>query len=255
MANAPDDAALLDLVGEVIGLLDLEELMNTMLDALGRAVPATWVSLNEVGPERVTALVRGEKLDQHYYDVFAELAHENPLVQRWNRTRDGRAYRWSDVATRAELTSTRLWREFYGQVGANHQMAFALPSESDRVLALVLTRRRGDFTDAERDFVNRARPFLIQAYRNALAYAAATERGPVRALSEAGLTEREAQVVALVARGLSNRGIAAELGVSDRTVQKHLERAYRKLGVRTRSEAATRAWELAAPTSSFSSRP
>jgi DNA-binding CsgD family transcriptional regulator len=63
-------------------------------------------------------------------------------------------------------------------------------------------------------------------------------------LQAAGLTAREAQVVRLVALGSSNRDVAAALGVSDRTVGKHLEHAFRKLEVRTRSEAAARAWAL-----------
>ena len=49
----------------------------------------------------------------------------------------------------------------------------------------------------------------------------------------------------LVALGSSNRHVAGELGVSDRTVGKHLERAFRKLGVQTRSQAPARAWTLA----------
>ena len=57
-----------------------------------------------------------------------------------------------------------------------------------------------------------------------------------------GLTEREAAVVRRVASGLSNRDIAEEMGLSARTIQKHLEHAYRKLGVSSRSEAARIAW-------------
>ncbi len=60
-----------------------------------------------------------------------------------------------------------------------------------------------------------------------------------------GLTKREAQVLRLIALGRSNADAATQLGLSDRTVQKHLENAFPKLGVATRSEAAGRAWELA----------
>ena len=52
-----------------------------------------------------------------------------------------------------------------------------------------------------------------------------------------GLTPREAEVLALLAEGLSDSAIAAELGVSRRTVEKHLEHTYTALGVGTRSEA------------------
>lgn len=60
-----------------------------------------------------------------------------------------------------------------------------------------------------------------------------------------GLTAREAEVVQLVALVASNRGIAERLGISERTVQKHLEHAFRKLDVTTRADAVTRARELA----------
>ena len=48
------------------------------------------------------------------------------------------------------------------------------------------------------------------------------------------LSERERQVVTAVARGESTKGIAASLGVSPHTVNEHLERACRKIGVRGR---------------------
>ena len=52
------------------------------------------------------------------------------------------------------------------------------------------------------------------------------------------LTPQEEAVTNLVAQGLSNREVAAELYVSTKTVQYHLTRVYAKLGVRTRSELA-----------------
>ncbi|GBD12130.1 Putative HTH-type transcriptional regulator YhjB [bacterium HR24] len=53
-----------------------------------------------------------------------------------------------------------------------------------------------------------------------------------------GLSRREAQVLSLAVRGLSNKEIAVMTGLSGGTVRKVLERAYRKLGVRGRLEAA-----------------
>jgi DNA-binding CsgD family transcriptional regulator len=53
----------------------------------------------------------------------------------------------------------------------------------------------------------------------------------------AGLTYREAQVLASLAEGRSNRGISAELHLSVRTVENHLNRIYAKLGVSSRVEA------------------
>ena len=54
------------------------------------------------------------------------------------------------------------------------------------------------------------------------------------------LTPREADILPLVARGLSNKEIAAALSLTVPTVKNHLHRIYRKLGIRRRAE--TTAW-------------
>jgi DNA-binding CsgD family transcriptional regulator len=53
-----------------------------------------------------------------------------------------------------------------------------------------------------------------------------------------GLTAREAEILAMVAGGKTNAGIAGELVISERTVQKHLEHIFKKLGVANRTGAA-----------------
>jgi DNA-binding CsgD family transcriptional regulator len=66
------------------------------------------------------------------------------------------------------------------------------------------------------------------------------EREPPPA-EDLGLTRREAEVLHLVARGLTNEEIAKRLYVSPLTVKKHLEHVYRKLGVHGRAQAVARA--------------
>jgi len=51
------------------------------------------------------------------------------------------------------------------------------------------------------------------------------------------LTERESEVLAMAAKGLSNKMIARDLNLSDRTVQVHLSNIFGKLGVASRTEA------------------
>ena len=55
----------------------------------------------------------------------------------------------------------------------------------------------------------------------------------------AGLTAREVEVLRLVAQGMTNARVAQELYLSPRTVQRHLNSIFRKLGVASRA-AATR---------------
>jgi len=58
------------------------------------------------------------------------------------------------------------------------------------------------------------------------------------------LTERELDVLRLAAKGLTNRAIGLQLGISDRTVQGHLANIFAKLQVNSRTEAAMRAVKL-----------
>jgi DNA-binding CsgD family transcriptional regulator len=67
-----------------------------------------------------------------------------------------------------------------------------------------------------------------------------TRLGGRRARDRDELTQTERQIAELAADGRSNREIAGELFVSERTVEANLTRAYRKLGVRSRTELARR---------------
>ncbi len=53
------------------------------------------------------------------------------------------------------------------------------------------------------------------------------------------LTAREQEVALLVARGLTNRQVAAELSISEHTAATHVRRIFKKLGLRSRAELAT----------------
>ncbi len=52
-----------------------------------------------------------------------------------------------------------------------------------------------------------------------------------------GLTQREVEVLSLIADGKTNREIAKDLVLSGRTVERHIANLYSKIGVRNRSEA------------------
>jgi non-specific serine/threonine protein kinase len=67
--------------------------------------------------------------------------------------------------------------------------------------------------------------------------------GAVKAGGHRGLTRRETEVAALVARGMTNRAIAEQLYLSVRTVDVHVDHILTKLGIRNRTELASWAYE------------
>jgi DNA-binding NarL/FixJ family response regulator len=62
---------------------------------------------------------------------------------------------------------------------------------------------------------------------------------PSRPVSSHGLTARETQVLKLIAAGKTNHAIASELFLSERTVHRHVTNIFDKLGVRSRTAAAS----------------
>lgn len=76
---------------------------------------------------------------------------------------------------------------------------------------------------------------------------AAAGAAPAARVPPVALTPREAEVLSWLAKGKTNRDIADILGMSPRTVNKHLEHIFEKLGVETRTAAAAVAGQLQPP--------
>jgi two-component system response regulator NreC len=69
-------------------------------------------------------------------------------------------------------------------------------------------------------------------------------RARTRSQVEASLTKRERQILLMISDGLTMHQVGTRLGISPRTVETHVAKLYRKLGVRTRVHAVARASEL-----------
>ncbi|HEY7138384.1 MAG TPA: helix-turn-helix transcriptional regulator [Acidimicrobiia bacterium] len=322
----------------------LAQLRRDTVAVLPSLVRSSLVAWNELDLASGAALV---VFDDWYEptleqgEVFTSIMGEHPLVTRYLRTGDGRPYKISDFLDEDQYHTSRIYREFYRQIGAEDQMAFELP-EPSLVIGLALNRERRDFTERDRSVLNLFRPYLVQAYQTAEAlersqevlatltelatdagdglvmldttgriagfaggasdllrrwfpdthgaglpddvhdwlrtgrhstglvpsapfvYERAphklvvrllpgcngddrmllvSERGATLSALEwlraCGLTRREAEVVELASGGHTNIQIARRLGISSRTVEKHMQRGLDKLGVENRTAAAS----------------
>jgi len=99
-----------------------------------------------------------------------------------------------------------------------------------------LRRAHGMFAEmGARYFAERARVELL----------ATGERAPKRTVETSdALTAQEEQISRLVGQGVHNRDIAAQLFISEGTVEYHLTKVFRKLGVKSRTQLAIRVREM-----------
>jgi DNA-binding CsgD family transcriptional regulator len=116
------------------------------------------------------------------------------------------------------------------------EMPVHLGPREHRVFVLA---RATPFTPGEVELAGRLQRLIAGIDRQACAFAtagAAEPPAPVAAPGP-GLTPRELAVLGLVAHGLTAAAVARRLDVAERTVHKHLERVYTKLGVGDRVSA------------------
>ena len=106
-------------------------------------------------------------------------------------------------------------------------------------LALGIVRRRAREKRGARDAIEAALAGFAQLGAETWIEAAQDELGRIGGRTrEEGLTAAERRVADLVAKGKTNREVAAALFLGERTVASHLTHIYAKLGVRSRTELA-----------------
>lgn len=140
--------------------------------------------------------------------------------------------RFSDVLTRTERSRNPWYIDVMRPRGAEHEMKLWLPAPSGAIRGFFFVRgtHNRDFDERDRAVLD-----LLHPHLGSLRERWGRRRHPPT------LTAREAEVIHLVAEGLTNREIARRLVISNATVRTHLENIFEKLGVHTRTAAVTRA--------------
>jgi len=251
--------------------------------SLQRLIPGSVVMLVSEDAHvanRRTFSVAGERVPAWRPQVLGEVVAEHPMIRSYNVPGASLTpRRMSDILPQRAFERTRTYQQLFRPAGTRYQMTILIRSlNGDRGRSWVLNRDDRDFSDADLDTARRLQDLL--ALLDKAAQCLTVHRSPPSARGSTalppslaalgrldscsqgnaaedrsipsgpesaegyGLTDREVQVLSLLADGLTAGAIGRVLSISPRTVSKHLEHAYTKLGSRDRLLAVRRAAAL-----------
>src|SRR5262245_49167116 len=156
---------------------NLADLPQRILEAVKVLVPGDVVAMTEV--DYSTRLIRthafpapedyliGFRTVAESYEVLARHFHEHPIVMGFRGTRSGSAERISDHLSARAFHATALYSEFYQKMRVEDQLVFMMPTGADTAAGVAVSRDKRTFRGVHVDRMNRLRPHVTQAYRNA----------------------------------------------------------------------------------------
>jgi DNA-binding CsgD family transcriptional regulator len=217
--------------------------------SLKRLVPSELATLSicdlDTGHRSVVSDHPGA-ISKREIEVFDRHLHDHPLVRDHERNPRAVTRRISDLVAPADFRRTPLFNDYYRPIGLDHVMAVPIELRKGLLVSFVFNRSGRDFSDRDRACLESIRPHLGSLFRLSreiegpcAAWGVPAAPGP--APIDAPLTAREREVLHWLGGGKTDRDIAAILAISPRTVHKHLQRIYEKLGVETRTAAVVRA--------------
>jgi DNA-binding NarL/FixJ family response regulator len=222
-------------------LADLPGLLLPELMTAFGVDSALWTELDETAgspPSRVVAYPE-PLLNHEAARALEQHAPGFPLTRHTRPGGDGRPVRRSDLQSMRDFRNSGMYADVARKINVDQVLATALATDVGLHVCIALNRTGPDFTSQAVDLLTQLRPLL--ARRVARLYASPADRLTAGEGStwpgQADLTPRQQQVLRLMAGGLTDAAIGRRLGCSPRTVDKHLEHIYRKLGVSSRTAA------------------
>jgi DNA-binding CsgD family transcriptional regulator len=241
---AEKQRALLAGLNAAIALVELwsgnaGEAVERFASAEEMATSAGWVEpgIRWWRDEYVEALLELGRVDDAEEVLTALDAAATRLERAWVLAQVTRC-RGLVAATRGEVQQAASSLE---EAAAQHEAVGDAFSRARALLALGVVRRRQRQKRAARDAIEAALAGFEALGAAGWADKARTELGRISGRRrDEGLTPAERRVAALVAEGRTNREVAAALFLGERTVETHLTQVYSKLGVRSRTELASK---------------
>jgi DNA-binding NarL/FixJ family response regulator len=198
------------------------------VDAIAAAIPADDVAYVEwrFGDRDVICVTRHPEQPSWLQDALAATCDSYPL-RDVDHAGSQVPLRISDVVSRVRFRKSAFYSAVMRPLGREHELKVWLPAPRGHARYFELGRPPGrDFDERDVSILSLLRPHLARLRSR-------WERRP----HLPSLTERELDVLSLVAQGLTNREISSQLFISPATVRTHLEHIYDKLGVRSRAGA------------------
>ena len=224
---------------------DLEQFRSRVFDVIGRMLPGVFIVSQEFNTHTLEARSLCNRVAPvGLLERCAEIIPvEHPI---YHAILDGArgALRLTDFWTDRQLRRTAVYHEIFKPIEVQHEIVVPLMLPN-HVAGLTISRDHF-FSDEELALIDLLAPHIALSHTHAQRVSAMRERErnpdlSPEALSALGLTPREAEVLHWVIQGKRNMEIATIVGCSPRTIQKHMENLLEKLGVETRTAAATEA--------------
>jgi DNA-binding CsgD family transcriptional regulator len=210
---------------------------DALLQALAALVPSDVVTFYDPDPATATSyvcqdwdgdrttLVRNDVPEPH--DAFWRHYADTPCCSYPTTSGDTRTVTMrGDFYTALQWRQTAMYADVFRADGFEDEVMCCLPGTGTRSPRLLFFRTTSSFAERDRLVLTLLRPHLVELHRRA--------RG--------ALTQRQTELLRMVAAGSSNAEIAATLFVSPHTVRKHLENIFARLEVTSRTAAVARAF-------------
>ncbi|MEO6568871.1 MAG: LuxR C-terminal-related transcriptional regulator [Opitutaceae bacterium] len=255
LLSQADQSSVFDALRELYAQTALGPLRGVMLRLATRLVANEWASYNEVERDTYRSVLNFRFPDsmeiQKRAPSLLACIHEHPGLP-FGRNGSLETRTLSDFLSWSAFQRTTMFNEYYRHVGVRYQIFFGFDGGQGNRRTIALNRKQRDFSARDRRILDILSPHYGQAHANAVRFEQ-LRAGPAQEASYAlvvknrsailRLTEREKEVLNWIILGKSNPEIAVILGLSVRTVYKHVENLFAKMGVESRAQAMVKALE------------
>jgi DNA-binding CsgD family transcriptional regulator len=238
-----------DLSYQLDGLPDRSSYLNAAATCLQSTISGDLLGYLEVDIPAQTGGVWLSEDDSFDLCLGAvSLLVEHPLVQLYQSGKAECVMRVSDCLPPRKFHTGTLRRPVFAPSLTTRQLSIITDSDTPPGRCWLIERSLHDFTDADLGHARGLQPML--ALLDIIYSPQADKRHPVddfrrhESQQRAGITDRELDIIELIAQGRSAQQIARLRRISVRTVRKHLENIYHKLNCHDRVLAINKARQL-----------